>query len=191
VKPLEAVAMGLVIVLLTVSVHEYDVLADPLGWLLVLVGLAALPVPQRSAVRWLAVISLVVSVVVWVPDVRDTLNVTDLALAWAAGLPELATVIVLAHALAQAAWVAGDSVARRWLLTARTLLVVVALLPAVVLGGGFDSWDSALGIVGSASLALLIVLLFRYSSRPWAPPPPPPPRPAAAEESGPGRSVEH
>jgi hypothetical protein len=170
VKPLQAVAMGLVIVLLTVPVHRYDVLADPFGWLLVLVGLASLPVPQRGTLRRLGVISLVVSAVVWVPAVRDALNVTDLALAWAAGLPELATVIVLAHALAQAAWGAGDSRARRWLLTARTLLVVTALLPAVVLGGGFDSWDSALGVVGSLSLLLLIVLLFRYSARPWARP---------------------
>ena len=62
----------------------------------------------------------------------------------------------------------SDAVARRWLLTARTLLVVVALLPAVVLGGGFDSWDSALAVSGSLALVLLIVLLFRYASRPWA-----------------------
>ena len=39
VKPLQAVGMGLVIVVLTVPVAGYDVLADPLGWLLVLVGL--------------------------------------------------------------------------------------------------------------------------------------------------------
>jgi hypothetical protein len=42
------------------------------------------------------------------------------------------------------------------------------VLPAVVLGGGFDSWDDALGIVGSLVLLLLIVLLFRYAGRPWA-----------------------
>jgi hypothetical protein len=168
VKPLRAVAMGLVIVLLTVPVDGYDVLADPLGWLLVLVGLGALPVPQRDTLRRLGLLSLVVSVVVWVPAARDALNVTDLALAWAAGLPELVTVIVLAHSLAHAAWTAGDGAARRWLLTARTLLVVVAILPAVVLGGGFDSWDAALGVVGSLALLLLVVLLVRYSSRPWA-----------------------
>jgi hypothetical protein len=174
VKPLQAVAMGLVIVLLTVPVHGYDVLADPFGWVLVLLGLGSLPIPQRDTLRWLGALSLAVAVVVWVPAARDVLNVTDLALAWAAGLPELATVIVLAHALAQAAWAVGDAVARRWLLTARTLLVVVALLPAVVLGDGFDSWDSALGAAGSLALLLLIVLLFRYASRPWALPTPTP-----------------
>lgn len=171
--------MGLVIVLLTVPAHRYDVLADPLGWLLVLVGLGALSVPQRGTLRRLAAVSLVVSVVVWVPTARDALNVTDLALAWAAGLPELVTVIVLAHTLAEAAWAARDAAARRWLLTARSLLVVVALLPAVVLGGGFDSWDTALGVVGSLALVLLIVLLFRYASRPWALP-----TPSRAEAAG-------
>ncbi|HET6987607.1 MAG TPA: hypothetical protein VFI00_13370 [Kribbella sp.] len=84
-KPLQAVAMGLVIVLLTVPVHGYDVLADPFGWVLVLVGLASLPVPVRDTLRRLAAVSLVVSVVVWVPAARHVLNVTDLALAWAAG----------------------------------------------------------------------------------------------------------
>jgi len=180
VKPLQAVAMGLVIVLLTVSAHGYDVLADPIGWALVLVGVSTLPVAERTSLRWLAVISLLVSAVVWVPAARDALNVADLALAWAAGLPELVTLIVLAHALARSAWTAGDTTARRWLLTARTLLVVTALLPAVVLGGGFDSWDSVLGLVGSLTLLLLIVLLLRYSSRSWA-------RPVSAPETADSR----
>jgi hypothetical protein len=180
VKPLQAVAMGLVIVVLTVSAHGYHVLADPIGWALVLVGMSSLPADRRSSLRWLAGISLVVSAVVWVPAARDALNVADLALAWAAGLPELVTLIVLAHVLARSAWTAGDTTARGWLLTARTLLVVTALLPAVVLGGGFDSWDSAVGLVGSLSLLLLIVLLFRYSSRSWA-------GPVSAPETAPAR----
>ncbi len=160
--------MGLVIVLLGAPVHGYDLLADPVGWLLVLVGLASLPVPARGALQALATLSLVVSVVVWFPAARDPLNVTDLALAWAAGLPELATVILLAHALAQQARVAGDQGARSWLQTARTLLIMVGVLPAVVLGGGFDSLDDALGVTGSLVLLFLIVLLFRYAGRAWA-----------------------
>lgn len=166
--------MGLVIVLLGAQVYGYDVLPDPLGWLLVLPGLGCLPVPQRPALRTLATLSLLVSVVVWFPAARDALNVTDLALAWAAGLPELLTLIVLTHGLAQSARLAGDQPARTWLQTARTLLVVVAVLPPIVLGGGFDSLDTALGIVGSVVLLLLIVLLFRYAARPWALPAPDP-----------------
>ena len=162
--------MGLVIVLLGVTVAGYDLLADPIGWLLVLVGLATLPVPGRGALQALATLSLLVSAVVWFPAAREALNVTDLALAWAAGLPELVTLVLLAHRLARVAGDAGDHPARTWLQTARTLLIVVALLPAVVLGGGFETLDAALGIVGSLVLLLLIVVLFRYSGRPWAQP---------------------
>jgi hypothetical protein len=168
VKPLQAVAMGLVIVLLTAAVRGYDLLPDPLGWVLVLTGLAAVPVPQRRALQWLAGLSLAVSLVVWFPAARDGLNVTDDALAWAVGLPELGCVVLLAHALAQRALAAGDAPARRWLLTARTLLVVVAVLPPVVLGGGLDPLVGVAAVAGSLSLLLLVVLLFRYAGRPWA-----------------------
>jgi hypothetical protein len=172
VKPLQAVAMGLVIVLLNAAIHGYDVLADPFGWVLVLVGLARLPVRPADTLRTLATLSLVVSVVVWFPGARDALNVTDDSLAWAAGIPEVVTVIVLAHALAQAAGTAGDADARRWLLTARTLFVVVLLLPPVVLGGGLDTLVTVAAVVGSLSLLLVILLLFRYAGRPWALPEP-------------------
>jgi hypothetical protein len=171
VKPLQAVAMGLVIVLLTASVDGYDLLADPVGWLLVLVGLAGLPeasVPRRGTLQKVATLALVISIPVWVPAARDALNVTDPSLAWAASIPQLLTVIVLAHSLAQAANLAADANARRWLQTARTLMIVVALLPPIVLGGGLDSLVGAVAVVGSLSLLLLIVLLFRYAGRPWA-----------------------
>lgn len=75
--------------------------------------------------------------------------------------------VLLAHVLAQVARTAGDHAARSWLQTARTLLIAVAVLPAVVLGGGLDSLDDALDVVGSLALLLLVVLLFRYSDRPW------------------------
>jgi hypothetical protein len=172
--------MGLVIVLLTAAVAGYDLLADPLGWLLVLVGLSTLPVPQRGSLQGLATLSLVVACVLWFPGFRDALNVTDLSLAWAAGLPELVTLVVLTHALARAAQAAADRPATTWLRTARSLLLLVTLLPAVVLGGGFDSLDTALGLVGSAVLVLVIVLLFRYAARPWA---------RAADETAPAEST--
>jgi hypothetical protein len=180
------VAMGLVVVLLTAPVHGYDVLADPLGWLLVLAGLSrltALPDARRGTLRRLATAALLVSVVVWVPAARDGLSVTDASLAWAASIPELLTVIVLAHVLAQAARDAGDPGARRWLQTSRTLMIVVALVPPVVLGGDLDSLVGAATLVGSLSLLLLVVLLFRYAGRPWAADAP---RPAGTE--GPGGS---
>jgi hypothetical protein len=160
--------MGLLIVLLGAPVHGYDLLPDPAGWALVLLGLAAPPVSQRGPLRTLATLSLAVSAVVWFPAARDALNVTDPALAWAASLPELACVVLLTHALAQQALVAADAAARRWLLTARTLTVVVALLPPVVLGGGLGRLDGVAAAVGSLALLLVVVLLFRYAARPWA-----------------------
>jgi hypothetical protein len=160
--------MGLVVVLLTAPVHGYDVLADPFGWVLVLVGLAALPLPARPTLQRLATLTLVVSVPVWLPAIRDSLNITDASLAWAASIPELLTVIALTHCLAQAARGAEDPQARRWLQTSRTLMIVVALLPPIDLGGRLDSLVDAATLVGSLSLVLVIVLLFRYAGRPWA-----------------------
>ncbi len=160
--------MGLVVVLLTASVNGYDALPDPIGWVLVLVGLGPLPVPQRGALQALATVSLVVSVAVWVPSAREALNVTDDSLAWAASIPEILTLVVLSHALAEIARSAGDHRARSWLLTTRLLLVVVLLLPPVVLGGGLDSLVVATAVFSNLSLLLLVVLLFCYSARPWA-----------------------
>jgi ABC-type molybdate transport system permease subunit len=170
VKPLPAVAMGLVVVLLNVPVHGYDLLADPLGWVLVLIGLSALPVPQQRTVRTLATVSLIVSLPVWVPAARDALNVTDDALAWAAGVTEVLTMIVLAHSLAGVARSSGDAPAGRWLLTARTLFVVVLLIPPVVLGAHLGRLVTAAAVFGSLTLLLMVVLLFRYAGRPWARP---------------------
>jgi hypothetical protein len=170
VKPLQAVGMGLVIVLLTAPVHGYDLLPDPLGWLLALTGLRALTCPQRGTLVGLAWLAFAASCVLWVPSVPAHLDDVDQSLTWAANLPQLVTTIVLAHALAQLALLADDAGARRWLLTARTLLVVVTLLPVVVFGGGLDGLVGATYVAASLALLLLVWLLFAYASRPWAGP---------------------
>ena len=47
-RPLQSIAMGLVIIALRAEFGGYDALADPLGWLLVLLGVRTLPVePER------------------------------------------------------------------------------------------------------------------------------------------------
>lgn len=167
-KPLQAVGMGLLIVALTDPVHGFDLLPDPLGWLLALVGLRALPVPQRGTLVTLGVLALLTSCVLWVPSVPHRLDDVDPSLTWAANLPQLVTTIVLAHALAQAAFLAGDTRARRWLLTARTVLILVTVLPAVVFGGSLHGLVGATYAAASLALLLLIGLLFAYASRPWA-----------------------
>jgi hypothetical protein len=177
VKPLQAVGMGLVIVLLTAPVHGYDLLPDPLGWLLALTGLRALPVPQRRTLLGLAWLAFAVSCVLWIPAVPHHLDDVDPSLTWSANLPQLVTTIALAHALAQQALLATDTSARRWLLTTRTLLILVTVLPVVVFGGGLDGLVGATYVAASLALLLLVWLLFAYAGRPWAGAEPTPARP--------------
>lgn len=164
-KPLPWVAMGLLIVALSAQARGVDLLADPVGWLLVLLGVhhyGRLP----SAVTWLAALALVVSGLLWWPGVADTLADQDMSLVWAASVPELAAMATLCAGLARIAGPAGDRRARAWLSTAAVLAVVTALAPLPVLAAERDI-DSVL-LLGLVTVVLVIALLFRYSSRPWA-----------------------
>ena len=169
-KPLQAIAMGLVIVVITASFHGYDALPNPVGWVLVIVGIRGLDVPQRGSLLAAAGVALVISAVVWPPAVNAGLQDQDPSLPWAVNLPQVATAVMLAHALAQQAFLAEDRKARRWLLTARTLLGVIALLPILVFGGGLDALEGTTYVLATLGMLLLIWLLFSYASRPWAPP---------------------
>ena len=174
VKPLQSVAMGLVIVALTARVHGYDALPDPIGWLLVLSGVGTLTrdaepaYPHREALRTLAWLAAAVSVPLWFPAVTDGLYDADASLGWAANLPQVGFTAVLCHALTQRAAAAGDLRAARWLSLARTVVIVVGLLPVLVFGAGWESWEVASYVLASLSMLLLIWLLFSYAPRPWA-----------------------
>jgi hypothetical protein len=168
VKPLQSIAMGFVIIAISARSHGYDLLPDPVGWLLVLLGLGRLPatLPHRPALRSLGLLALVMSVVLWFPGLADGLENTDESLLWAANLPQLAFVALLCRALAELA----DGSAAGWLKTASTLTVVAALLPVVVLGAGASGLLVVMVVGSAAVLVLVIVLLFRYAARPWAGP---------------------
>lgn len=168
-KPLQSIAMGFVIIALSVRVNgAYDVLPDPIGWLLVLQGLGQLSeaLPHRPALRSLGLLALVMSVVLWFPGLANGLEDADESLLWAANLPQLIFVAVLCRALAGLA----DDAAARWLRTAAALTVVAALLPVVVLGADESALLGVMVVGGAAVLLLVIVLLFRYAGRPWAAP---------------------
>jgi hypothetical protein len=169
VKPLQSIAMGLVIVALSARVHGYDVLADPVGWLLVLLGVGRLvpDLPFRGAVRGLAVLATVVSVPLFFPGVVDALADADDSLVWAANLPQVAFVALLCHVLAAAAGRAGDTGAARWLAIARTLTIVAGLLPVLV-DTVATAWAGPMLLLALVALVVAIVLLFQYSGRPWA-----------------------
>lgn len=169
-KPLQSIAMGLVIVVLVARFHGYDALPDPVGWLLVLLGVRALPpaVPHRDSLRWLAVLAGAVSVVVWFPAVTDALYDADASLAWAANLPEVLFGALLCHALAATADETDDAKAARWLRLTRTGMLVVAVLPVLVFGAGLTSFEATSYVAAGLMAVLLICLLFTYAGRGWA-----------------------
>ena len=162
--------MGLVIVVMVARVHGFDALPDPLGWVLVLLGVRSLDpaVRHRAALLGLAGLAGVVSTVLWFPGVTDALYDTDASLAWAANLPELLFAALLCHALASTAEEAGDPRAARWLRLTRTGTLVVAALPVLVFGAGLTSFGATSVIAAGLMAVLLICLLFAYAGRAWA-----------------------
>src|SRR5689334_14365368 len=77
-SPLQKIAMGLVIVFIpadfTIGGHAWDALPDPVGWVLVLMGVRALRAHlDLDVAAWFAVVALVVSIPLWVPQFVDVL----------------------------------------------------------------------------------------------------------------------
>ncbi|MGZ6892332.1 MAG: hypothetical protein ACXVGM_20065 [Oryzihumus sp.] len=171
-KPLQSLAMGLLVIAMSARFHGYDALPDPVGWLLVLLGVRGLPteLDHRATLRSLALLAGAVSVVLWFPAVTTDLYDADASLGWAANLPQLAFTALLAHALASRAAAAGDGRSARWLGITRTAIVVVGLLPVLVFGAGVSSLEVTSYLAAGITALLLIWLLFAYASRPWAAP---------------------
>lgn len=168
-KPLQSVAMGLVIVVLSARFGGYDALPDSVGWLLAFLGVRGLPddLAHRSTLLGLAALAGAVAAIVWFPAVTGDLYDADPSLAWAANLPQLIFSGLLCHVLATRAAVGGDAKAARWLGLTRSAFVVVALLPVLVFGAGLESFELTSYLAATLVALVLIWLLFAYSSRPW------------------------
>ncbi len=172
-KPLQSVAMGLVIIVLSARVHGYDALPDPVGWVLVLVGVAALPtdLAHRTQLLGFAGLAGAVAVAVWFPGVTDRLYSGDTAnaasLAWVANLPQVVFSALLCHDLAGRAAAAGDGSAARWLALTRSALVLVGLMPVLVFGAGLTTFEVTSYVAAAAVAVVLIWQLFTYASRGW------------------------
>ena len=131
---LQAVAMGLVIVFLDVGPDGWDWVADPIGWVLVLMGLSPLKelLPGHRGAVVTAWLCLVVSVLIFPPDSVDAIDPT---LGWLFSVPTIAFCFLLCDALADApdeslpARGASWAVRFRWL---RAAFVVVGVLPLLV-----------------------------------------------------------
>ena len=168
-RPLQSIAMGLVIVALRPLAGGYDALPDPLGWLLVLHGVRSLPADlwQRDAVVRLAMLAGLVSVPLWFPQVIDALYDTHPALGWAVNLPQVGFAAVLARGLGLRAAGADDGPAGRWLRVAAVGFVLAAVLPVLVFGAGLGALEILTYVAATLVLLLFIWLLFAYSARPW------------------------
>lgn len=168
--PLQSVAMGLVVLTLTAPFGGYDALPNPLGWVLVLLGVHALPVPpgDRRALLGTGLLAAAVSVPLWFPAVTESLRETDRALEWAVNLPQLGFTAVLCHVLSSAARAADDVRPARWLRTTLLLVVAVGVAPVLALGGGLPALEEPTYAAAAATALLLIGLLFAWSGRPWA-----------------------
>lgn len=166
-KPLQSVAMGLVIVVLVARFGGYDALADPVGWLLVLWGVRRLP--DHASVLTLAISALLVACAVWVPATQELLDRSDPSLRWAINVPQVLFCVVLCRQLARLAGAAGDQRARAWLRTAMLFNVVLALAPVLVFAASADDLLESVYAAAGGVVLLMIVLLFAYADRRWAP----------------------
>ena len=123
---LQTVGMGLVIVFLDVGPSGYDWIADPLGWILVLVGLSPLKelVPGYRGLSLTSWVCLAVSILIWPPTSVAHL---DESLGWLFSLPTLAFCFLVCDSVME---VAEESLAvrLRWLRNAFALSGVLPLL---------------------------------------------------------------
>lgn len=155
-KELQSVALGLIVVFLDVG--NPDWVADPLGWILVLIGIAAVKdrLTDYGYLQLTGWVCLALSVVTWPPDAVPALDDT---LGWLFTLPTLAFCFLLADSLTD---VTEPSLSRRfravsWLYA---LVTVLPLLPLLLAW----EWMSVPAQVATVLAHVVLVLtLFRAS----------------------------
>lgn len=169
-KPLQSIAMGLVILFIGPTEITWDPLPNPIGWLLVLIGTRALPAgfPRRRTLIGLGVVALLASIALFFPDVLQALDDADDSLAWAANLPQFSWYLLLCLALADAAGEAREPGPERWWRSLAVGCAAIIALPVLVFGGGIDALEVVAGGAVALVPALMIVVLFVHSGRSWA-----------------------
>lgn len=180
-KPLYGVALGLVVIALYAKAGDFDLLPDPFGWALVLVGLNVLT--RRVALRfegllWVAgLLALTASVALTVPAVRDWFEDAEPALGWAVDVPALGFCALLCAALATAARSAQATAAYAWFQWTSIGFGISVLAPVVVIGGDVEGLRGPAELVTGLAQLSLFALCLTYGGREWAGAPP------AAEEA--------
>lgn len=173
-KPLQAVALGLVLLALgpaDAAPGTFDPLPDPLGWFLVLVGLHGLGPsldPRRlTTLRFVGALALVVSVAMVVPAVARWLE-TDPSLGWSADVPRFAFFALLCHELSQAALRARATAGASSFSIAGLVLLFVIAAPPLAFGADLDGVGTAGEVAAQAVQIALVILCFVFSGRAWA-----------------------
>ena len=164
--------MGLVLVVLSAPAggSGVDLFPDPVGWLLVLLGVRTLPgeVPLGGVLLSTAVLAGLVSALLWIPVTAAVLDDLDPSLLWGLELPRVGFLVALSLALSRAAGTAGDARARGWWRLVLAAAVLTGLFPAVVYGAEVRSLAGVAGAVAIATLVSCLVLCFTHSARHWA-----------------------
>lgn len=179
--PLQWVAMGLIIVFLGPlpdtdgRITAHDPLADPIGWLFVLVAVGRLALEQRRLLAGTAAACLAISIPTWFPEVVNELADIDASLSWAVqDVPLLVFLTLLCRSLAAAA----RPVHRKGYIRFSTLSVLFALMALVTplayaASGDVRTWIATVGVIGlQVSEIWLVWSLFTHASRSYAAPRP-------------------
>ncbi|NYJ03558.1 hypothetical protein HNR19_004256 [Nocardioides thalensis] len=178
-KPLYAIALAVAVILLETPTLRFDLYANPLGWLLLLLALRTLrddPPYRFNAALWtLGLLALVTDSVLWFPGPSEWLDDAEPALAWAAGLPRFGCFALLCHRLGSAA-VEDSRVAAGLFQWTAVAMAAVMVGPVLVYGGGIDEVEDVVGTLVPLAQLALIVLSLVFAGREWA----------AARETPPG-----
>lgn len=171
--PLQQIAMGLLLVVLDTGAADgsvsWDLLPDWAGWALLLPAARLLPPDGRGPVLYAGSLAAVISVLTWPAPWREGLSGVDPSLDWALLLlPDLVAGALLCRALARAARAGDDAGASRTASTLGVLLTLLAVAPVPFLATD-RAVPGDLGFALQLTWLVLLVQLFRWHRRPWAP----------------------
>jgi hypothetical protein len=177
VKPLQWIGVGLLVVGVHASINDYDLLVDPLGWLLALVGVrrlaAARDLPLAGGLTVMGVIALLCSIPLWWPTTLRQLDHGDPGLLWGVGLAELVFQLLLCRAFSLLAREARADGVQLWMAICQGGLVLGIGAPVAYFAAHQD-WLNGVAAFGQIVQLLVIILCFVYAGRPWAGATPPP-----------------
>lgn len=150
------------------SWERYDALPDPLGWVLLLLGVFALARTDNTfdSSRWLALLAAAVSVPMWFPQVHHQLDGSG---EWFASLPQLVFCLFLAREIGMLG--ARQSPPDGYVAKRFGLLVwgfaLAGVLPVLAIGGDVTQLESPTLVLSALVNVTFVYFLFRVHRREW------------------------